>query len=48
MKDRKQDIINAALVVLREHGLSGFTQPRVAAGGGSAPEPSHLLFPYTC
>jgi AcrR family transcriptional regulator len=42
MKDRKQDIINAALVVLREHGLSGFTQPRVAAGAGV--RQSHLTY----
>jgi AcrR family transcriptional regulator len=42
MKDRKQDIINAALVVLREHGLSGFTQPRIAAG--AAVRQSHLTY----
>jgi AcrR family transcriptional regulator len=42
MKDRKQDIVNAALVVLREHGLSGFTQPRVAAEAGV--RQSHLTY----
>jgi AcrR family transcriptional regulator len=42
MKDRRQDIINAGLVVLREHGLSGFTQPRVAAEAGV--RQSHLTY----
>lgn len=42
MKKRRQDIINAALVVLREHGLSGFTQPRVAAKAGV--RQSHLTY----
>src|SRR5580704_10658366 len=30
MKDRRQDIINASLAVLRVNGYAGFTQPRVA------------------
>jgi AcrR family transcriptional regulator len=42
MKKRRQDIINAALVVLRERGLSGFTQPRVAAEAGV--RQSHLTY----
>ena len=42
MKERRQDIINAGLVVLREHGLSGFTQPRVAAEAGV--RQSHLTY----
>ena len=42
MKKRRQDIINAALVVLRESGLSGFTQPRVAAEAGV--RQSHLTY----
>jgi AcrR family transcriptional regulator len=42
MKERKQDIINAALVVLKERGLSGFTQPRVAAEAGV--RQSHLTY----
>jgi AcrR family transcriptional regulator len=42
MKDRRQDIINAGLAVLREHGLSGFTQPRVAAEAGV--RQSHLTY----
>jgi AcrR family transcriptional regulator len=42
VKERRQDIINAGLVVLREHGLSGFTQPRVAAEAGV--RQSHLTY----
>jgi AcrR family transcriptional regulator len=42
MKKRRQDIINAALVVLRERGLPGFTQPRVAAEAGV--RQSHLTY----
>jgi len=42
MQDRRQDIIKAGLVVLREHGLSGFTQPRVAAEAGV--RQSHLTY----
>jgi AcrR family transcriptional regulator len=42
MKDRRQDIINASLKVLRENGYSGFTQPRVAAEAGM--RQSHLTY----
>lgn len=42
MKDRRQDIINAGLAVLRESGFSGFTQPRVAAEAGL--RQSHLTY----
>jgi AcrR family transcriptional regulator len=42
MTDRRQDIINASLAVLRESGYSGFTQPRVAAGVGL--RQSHLTY----
>ena len=42
MKDRRQDIINAGLIVLRESGFSGFTQPRVAAEAGL--RQSHLTY----
>jgi AcrR family transcriptional regulator len=34
MSDRKQDILNASLAILREEGLAGLTQPRVAARAG--------------
>src|ERR1700679_521989 len=42
MNDRRQDIINASLAVLRESGYSGFTQPRVAAEVGL--RQSHLTY----
>jgi AcrR family transcriptional regulator len=42
MKGRRQDIINASLVVLRASGFSGFTQPRVAAEVGL--RQSHLTY----
>jgi AcrR family transcriptional regulator len=42
MRDRRQDIINAGLAVLRESGFSGFTQPRVAAEAGL--RQSHLTY----
>jgi AcrR family transcriptional regulator len=42
MKDRRQDIINARLGMLRERGLSGFTQPRVATEAGV--RQSHLTY----
>jgi AcrR family transcriptional regulator len=42
VKDRRQEIINASLVVLRESGYSGFTQPRVAAAVGL--RQSHLTY----
>jgi AcrR family transcriptional regulator len=32
--DRKQDILDASLAILREEGLAGLTQPRVAARAG--------------
>lgn len=34
MQDRRQDIIDAGLDTLREHGYIGFTQPRVAKRAG--------------
>src|SRR5258708_6895284 len=34
MSDRREAITTAALEVLREHGYSGLTQPRVAARAG--------------
>jgi AcrR family transcriptional regulator len=42
MKDRRQDIINASLAVLRASGYLGFTQPRVAAEVGL--RQSHLTY----
>jgi AcrR family transcriptional regulator len=42
MKDRRQDIINASLAVLRASGYAGFTQPRVAAEVGL--RQSHLTY----
>jgi AcrR family transcriptional regulator len=42
MKERRQDIVNASLAVLRESGYSGFTQPRVAAEAGL--RQSHLTY----
>jgi DNA-binding transcriptional regulator YbjK len=42
VKDRRQDIIQAGLTVLREHGFSGFTQPRVASQAGM--RQSHLTY----
>jgi AcrR family transcriptional regulator len=42
MKDRRLEIINAGLTVLRESGFSGFTQPRVAAVAGL--RQSHLTY----
>ena len=42
--DRRSDIIQAALAVLREHGFAGFTQPRVAAEAGV--RQSHLTYYY--
>jgi len=40
--DRRLDIIQAGLAVLREHGFAGFTQPRVAAVAGV--RQSHLTY----
>ena len=45
MTDRKQDIINAGLAVLRESGFSGFTQPRVAAVAGLRQSQLTYYFP---
>lgn len=42
MRDRRQDIVDAGLAVLREHGYVGFTQPRVAATAGV--RQSHLTY----
>jgi AcrR family transcriptional regulator len=42
VKDRKQDIIDASLAVLRQSGYAGFTQPRVAAEAGL--RQSHLTY----
>jgi AcrR family transcriptional regulator len=42
MLDRRQDIIMAGLAVLRERGLAGFTQPRVAKLAGL--RQSHLTY----
>ena len=44
MQDRRQDIIEAGLATLREHGYAGFTQPRVAARAGL--RQSHLTYYY--
>jgi AcrR family transcriptional regulator len=44
VQDRRQDIIRAALATLREHGFSGFTQPRVASRAGL--RQSHLTYYY--
>jgi AcrR family transcriptional regulator len=42
VKDRRQEIIEASLTVLRKSGYSGFTQPRVAAEAGL--RQSHLTY----
>jgi AcrR family transcriptional regulator len=42
MQDRRQDIIEAGLAILREQGYIGFTQPRVAAHAGL--RQSHLTY----
>ncbi|MGO9933457.1 MAG: TetR/AcrR family transcriptional regulator [Steroidobacteraceae bacterium] len=44
MQDRRQDIIEAGLATLREHGFVGFTQPRVATRAGL--RQSHLTYYY--
>ena len=41
-RDRRQDIVNAGIAVLREYGFAGFTQPRVAAEAGL--RQSHLTY----
>lgn len=40
--DRRQQILEAGLAILREHGYVGFTQPRVAARAGL--RQSHLTY----
>lgn len=40
--DRREEIIQAGLTVLRAHGYAGFTQPRVAAEAGL--RQSHLTY----
>jgi AcrR family transcriptional regulator len=42
MQDRRKQILEAALSLLREHGLAGLTQPRVAAKTGL--RQSHLTY----
>ena len=42
MQDRRQEIVEAGLATLREHGYAGFTQPRVAARAGL--RQSHLTY----
>lgn len=44
MEDRRQQIINAGLAILREDGLPGLTQPRVCARTGL--RQSHLTYYY--
>ena len=44
MQDRRHDIVEAGLAVLREHGYTGFTQPRIAARVGL--RQSHLTYYY--
>jgi AcrR family transcriptional regulator len=42
--DRRKDILEAGLAILREHGLAGLTQPRIAARTGL--RQSHLTYYY--
>jgi AcrR family transcriptional regulator len=44
MQDRRKEILEAGLALLREHGLAGLTQPRVAARTGL--RQSHLTYYY--
>jgi AcrR family transcriptional regulator len=44
MQDRRQDIVQAGIAILREYGYSGFSQPRVAARAGL--RQSHLTYYY--
>ena len=44
MTDRRQHILDTALSVLREQGLGGFTQPRIAHRSGL--RQSHLTYYY--
>jgi AcrR family transcriptional regulator len=42
MEDRRQRILDSGLAILREEGLPGFTQPRIAARSGL--RQSHLTY----
>jgi AcrR family transcriptional regulator len=44
MRDRRKKILDAGLAILREQGLAGLTQPRVAAKTGL--RQSHLTYYY--
>jgi AcrR family transcriptional regulator len=44
MQDRREKILEAGLALLRDHGLAGLTQPRVAAVTGL--RQSHLTYYY--
>jgi AcrR family transcriptional regulator len=44
MQDRRKKILDAGLAILREQGLAGLTQPRVAAKTGL--RQSHLTYYY--
>lgn len=44
MEDRRQQIVNAGLAILREEGLPGLTQPRICARTGL--RQSHLTYYY--
>jgi AcrR family transcriptional regulator len=44
MQDRRKKILDAGLTILREHGLAGLTQPRIAAMTGL--RQSHLTYYY--
>ena len=44
MEDRRKQIIDAGLALLREEGLPGFSQPRIAARTGL--RQSHLTYYY--
>ena len=44
MQDRRKEILDAGLTLLREQGLAGLTQPRVAAMTGL--RQSHLTYYY--
>ena len=44
MQDRRKKILDAGLTILREQGLAGLTQPRVAAKTGL--RQSHLTYYY--
>jgi AcrR family transcriptional regulator len=44
MLDRRKNILEAGLAILREHGLAGLTQPRIAARTGL--RQSHLTYYY--